>query len=329
MRELARSALSRWGLENAELTLLAVRENAVFRVTGDNHRYALRVHRPGYHSNGALESELRWLEALSQANIEVPAVVPTRKGELFALASAPAMPRPAQIDLLEWVEGRQLGAVQAEAGNDLQWVRRTWRKLGELVARVHNHAARWQPPAGFVRHAWDETGLAGAQPVWGRFWELPSLRREQRTLLIRARDRIYLELAALPKTAASYSLIHADLVPENVLVDGEHLRLIDFDDAGFGWHLFDLVTALYSIAAEPYFDQAQEALIAGYRSGRSLDDSQLELLPLFFLVRNLTDVAWMHTRPETGTARQSTHALVESACTLAKNYLDGVPRSNA
>jgi Ser/Thr protein kinase RdoA (MazF antagonist) len=115
-------------------------------------------------------------------------------------------------------------------------------------------------------------------------------------------------------------MIHGDLLPENVLVDGEHLRLIDFDDAGFGWHLFELVTLLYSAVNEPWFEPAREALIAGYRSRRPLDDSMRERLPLFFLVRSLTDVAWVHTRPETETARQST-SLVDSACELAEDYL--------
>jgi Ser/Thr protein kinase RdoA (MazF antagonist) len=320
MEELARSALHHWNLDSAELTLLAYRENAVFRVTGKDRRYALRVHRPGYHSDSALRSELQWLQALSAGEIEVPTVVPTRTGELFAAGTVDGIPDPVQFDLFEWIDGQQLGDVQAEAGGDPQWIGDTWHKLGALIAGLHNHSAVWQAPAGFVRHAWDENGLAGAEPLWGRFWELPSLSAGQRTLLCRARDRVYRDLAALSKAPASYSMIHGDLLPENVLVDGEHLRLIDFDDAGFGWHLFELVTLLYSAVNEPWFEPAREALIAGYRSRRPLDDSMRERLPLFFLVRSLTDVAWVHTRPETETARQST-SLVDSACELAEDYL--------
>jgi Ser/Thr protein kinase RdoA (MazF antagonist) len=49
---LARNALRSWGLEAQELALLKYRENAVFRVTaGDGRRYAIRVHRAGYHSD--------------------------------------------------------------------------------------------------------------------------------------------------------------------------------------------------------------------------------------------------------------------------------------
>ncbi len=44
------------------------------------------------------------------------------------------------------------------------------------------------------------------------------------------------------------------------MVDGGSLRLIDFDDAGFGWHLFGLVTALFFLCDEDYFDSAEAAL---------------------------------------------------------------------
>ena len=33
-----------------------------------------------------------------------------------------------------------------------------------------------------------------------------------------------------------------DLVRENVMVDGDKLQLIDFDDGGFGFNLYDLAT---------------------------------------------------------------------------------------
>lgn len=321
MREVARSALPHWGLDPAGLAFLSCRENAVFSVTAEDRRYALRVHRPGYQSDSALRSELQWLRALSAAGIEVPAVVPTRTGELFAAGSAAGVPGPVHVDLFAWIEGQELGCALAEAADDPHRIRAAWHELGALAAGLHNQSAAWQPPPGFFRHAWDENGLAGAQPLWGRFWELPSLDREQRNLLAGARDRVHRDLAALPKSPAWYGLIHGDLMPENVLVDGERMRLIDFDDAGFGWHLFELVTPLYTVAEEPWFEDAREALIAGYRSKRALDDAVLELLPLFFLARALTDVAWVHTRPETETARTSTATLVQSACALAEDYL--------
>lgn len=322
MAAVARAALPYWDLAGAELGLLKFRENAVYKVSAGDEKFALRVHRSGYHSDRSLRSELQWMRALAEAGIEVPAIVPTRTNEPFAVIAMGDSGRR-QVDLFEWIEGRQLGSVEGGIPGDPQAIRDTYRTMGVLAARLHNQSAAWTPPAGFIRHAWDHEGLAGEQPLWGRFWELPSLTGEQRTLLSRARQRVYRELSRLPRTPGSYSMIHADFAPENLLVDDRHVRLIDFDDAGFGWHLFELVTSLYFVLDEPWFDEAREALIEGYRSHRPLDARELERLPLFFLARSFTYLGWVHTRPGTETARELTPMLVEIACKLAESYLRG------
>lgn len=322
MRGIARAALRRWRLEGAGLDLLKHRENAVFRVAVGEERYALRVHRPGYHSDAALASELQWMEALRAAGVDVPRIVPTTSGEPFALESAPGLPSPVQVDLFEWIEGRPLGSVEggvaAEGG-----VRPLYRALGALAAALHDQAEAWHPPPSFVRHAWDENGLAGERPLWGSFLDLPELTLAERRLLAAARTRVHGELGTLPKAGGGYGLIHADFTPENVLVEGGRLRLIDFDDAGWGWHLFELVTPLFFLMEDPCFDEARDALVDGYRARRRLDDEQLARLPLFFLARAFTYLGWVHTRRETATARELTPMLVAAACRLAAEYLRG------
>ncbi len=119
-----------------------------------------------------------------------------------------------------------------------------------------------------------------------------------------------------------YSMIHADSASENILVDADGVRLIDFDDAGFGRHLVELVTSLFFIAGEDYFDQALDALIKGYRRHRQLGDEDLDLLPLFFVARSFTYVGWAHTRSETDTAKELTPMILQAACELTEEYLE-------
>jgi len=320
LEQAARDALPRWNIEDASLELIKHRENAVFRVDYDGTSAALRLHRHGYHSDNELRSELQWMQALSDAGVMVPNVIPAASGEPFIGYSAEGLPGEIQIDLFEWIDGEQLGSVEAGVTDETE-VEATYRALGELAARVHNQADSWQLPQGFVRHAWDADGLAGENPFWGQFWKLSAASKSEADLLVRGRDRVYAELSQIPKSAANYSMIHADFAPENVMVDGDDVRLIDFDDAGFGWHLFELATSLYFILDEPYFDQAQDALIAGYRAHRQLSDKELKLLPLHFLARGFTYLGWVHTRHETETARELTPMLLSSACELAENYL--------
>ncbi len=317
----ARDALEQWDLEGAGLTLIKHRENAVFRVERDGAAIgALRLHRHGYHTDAALESEIRWMQALKDAGIDVPIVMPARSGELFVRYSGDGLPGEIQIDLFEWIEGEQLGSVEEGIADEAS-VAHIFGAVGELAARVHNQAVGWQPPPGFERHAWDADGLAGERPLWGRFWELGAASPKERGLLERGRDAVLRELGRLAKSAETYSMIHADCVPENVLVDGDRVRLIDFDDAGFGWHLFEIATSLYFIRGEPFYDRAEAAFIEGYRKHRPLADEHLELLPLFFMARGFTYLGWVHTRSETETARELTPMLLEMACELADDYL--------
>jgi Ser/Thr protein kinase RdoA (MazF antagonist) len=320
---LGRGALAAWGIEPAALDLLKYRENAVFRVvTTTGQRFALRIHRAGYHTDAELRSELEWMRALARDGFDVPTLVPTRAGDLFTVAVGPGIPEPRQIDLFEWIEGSQLGSVEGGVAGDPSALTRTFRTVGALAARLHNQATRWQPPAGFTRHAWDTEGLVGEQPFWGRFWELAALSDSERSLVMRAREQVRRELGALERSKRNYGLIHADFAPENLLVDGDRVRLLDFDDAGYGWHLFEIATSLYFHIGEPYFAAIEQATLAGYRSERELPDADVAKLPLFYAARGFTYLGWVHTRQETETARELTPTLVELCCGVATRYLD-------
>lgn len=323
MGELANAALAHWGLQGSTLGLIKYRENAVFKLTTpEGKRFALRIHRHEYHTDAELRSELQWMSALADAGILVPSLVPSTSGEPFIVLKAGGVPEPRQIDLFEWVDGDQLGAVE-ENTQDTQALINAYRTIGSLMARLHNQAVNWTLPNGFTRHSWDVEGLVGEQPFWGPFWQLESLSSEQRALLLEARDAVYRDLAAYhtdPENADRYSMIHADCVAENVMVDGDSVRLIDFDDAGFGWHLFDIATALYFEMDEDHFSSARDALIAGYQENRTLPQAQIDALPLFYLARGFTYLGWVHTRSETQTAKELTPMLVDKACRRANEY---------
>ncbi len=321
MQALALLALREWDLRVARLAPLKVRENAVFRVDlADGGRAVLRVHRPGYHSDEELDSEFLWLRALEAAGIAVPRVIGSRRGRDFEVVQTPAV-GARQVDVFEWIEGSQLGSVETGLEGDAAAIADQYFTIGAIAARMHNQAAGWQPPATFRRHAWDMAGLVGERPFWGRFWELAALTAAQRSLLEQTRARIAGGLAVCGMRSDRYGLIHADLVPENLLVDGDRVRVIDFDDAGFGWHLFELATSLYFISADEGYPTARAALIRGYRSLRALPDEQLEWLPLFLAARGTTYLGWVHTRQESDTARELTPFLIERACAAAEEYL--------
>ena len=323
MQTLALTALRAWDLQVATLAPIKVRENAVFRVDlAGGGRAVLRVHRCGYHSDDELDSEFVWMRALEAAGIPVPRVIRSRSGRDFEVVATPAGNDARQIDVFEWIDGRQLGSVESGVSGDGAAIAEQYHTIGAIAARMHNHTAGWRQPVGFRRHAWDAAGLVGEQPFWGRFWELAALTAAQRSLMLRTRAKIAGELAAYGMNPDRYGLIHADLVPENLLIDGRRVQVIDFDDAGFGWHLFELATSLYFITGDGIYETAREALIQGYRSERAMSDETLERLPLFLAARGTTYLGWVHTRQGSETARELTPFLVERACAVAEEYLE-------
>jgi Ser/Thr protein kinase RdoA (MazF antagonist) len=173
--------------------------------------------------------------------------------------------------------------------------RAAYRALGQAMANLHLKSDDWTPPPHFSRHAWDLDGLLGEAPLWGRFWENPRLTPAEAALMTQARDKARDQLAAL--SAPDYGLIHADLVQENVLIgpamDEGGPHLIDFDDGGWGYRLFDMATVLNFILREPDPEPLQAAFTQGYLSTRTID---LTALPLFQTLRALTYVGWIVPR---------------------------------
>jgi len=319
---LASAALRNWGIVDYVPKLLKQRENYVYAVhTTKGTSAVLRVHRQHYHSEASLRSELQWLAHLHEAGLAVPRPIADLRGELLVRQTSDEIPEPRSVDMLSWVPGKVLG----ESGVSLPWptaeLRRIFFALGAAMAELHKTSDDWRVPRGFVRHAWDSEGLLGETPFWGRFWENEALDSGQRDMLRRARSLLRDELARYTEAGGDYGLIHADLIRENVLVSPDSIALIDFDDGGFGWRLFDLATALIRNRAEPSYALIETALIDGYRSCRNLTDADLEKLPMFMLLRSCTYLGWIRTRSDVPGGREKTQRFIAECCALTEDYL--------
>ncbi len=291
-------ALRQWDLGPAAVEPVSHSENIVYRVDlDDGQKFVLRMHRPGYHSYEGLVSEQLWTAALRKADIDVPVPRPTGAGNPYAEIAVNGETR--FVGLLEWVNGTTMESLMASSGDDAQRVTQ-FSALGRLLARLHEQAGTWQPPAGFSRHALDAGGLMGETPFWGPFWRASSLSSQQQKYFSRLRSRIYTLLTDLPTESSDYSMIHADLHPGNVVVQGDRLHVIDFDDAAFGWHAYDFAVALKDYQEDRAFGTYQAALVQGYRMHRDLSDDTLALIPLFLLIRALNTIGWADARPELG-----------------------------
>ena len=306
----ATNALHHWGVEQAKITLIAARENAVYRVDHGPDRYALRLHREGYRTDSALAAELDWMAMLNRAGLSVPAPIASVDGKFLQNVD------DVQVDMLTWLKGNTLD--EALPDMDAMGRETVFHRLGYDMARMHNAIDTWPKAESCDRPAWDVSGLLGKAPLWDRFWDNPALTPNQKTRMSAFRDRAAKHLRTLAPTL-DYGLIHADLVPANVMVSGDRLHLIDFDDGGFGFRLFEVATALLKHRVAPDYPAIHAALISGYTVLRPLDTTHL---PLFLALRAATYVGWNISRASEDATGARNARFIAQADALIGSFMD-------
>ena len=305
----AEKALTFWGLDGATVILVAARENTVFCVNHDQHYYALRLHRKGYRTNSELLAELDWMAMLDRAGLSVPTPIAGLDGSHLQIVDE------VQADVLTWLHGQTLDAALPKKD---QTTRKTlFRQIGYDMARMHNAIDSWPQSVHCDRPAWNSEGLLGDTPLWDRFWENAALSTEQKTQFVAFREYAVDKLTTIAPTL-DYGLIHADLVPANILVSTDTLHFIDFDDGGFGFRLFEVATALIKHKVASDYNALSEALIDGYKSLRPLD---VKHLPFFLALRAATYVGWNISRSaEDVTGKRNTRFVVQTE-DLIRDYM--------
>ena len=311
-----RAALPRWGLsDGTQLKLLTISENATFRAhdPAGGRDLVFRVHRPGYHSRAEIESELAWLGALGRDGvISTLTPIPQADGALIADIDDDGTIRHAVAFGL--LPGRE----PAE-GEDLP---RWFRELGAINARLHAHAKDWRRPEGFVRKRWDYEAMLGEVRLWGDWRAGLGLDTDGRAVLERTAQVLRDRLDDYGTGEDRFGLVHADMRVANLLVEGDDLSVIDFDDCGFSWFLYDFAAAISFIEHEPYIPQLQAAWVEGYRSVAPLSDEECAILPVFIMLRRMLLTAWIASHSETPTAQAMGEAYTQGTVTLARAFLE-------
>lgn len=311
-RAMALSALAHWGGVVEPPRLVCRRENVVFeaRLRSGQH-VALRLHRPGYQSRAAVEAELEWCEALAARGFATPRPVRAMNGRLTAHLERRS------VSCVTWLEGAPIGAGDIPLSQDPDTVDAQGRALGRLLAQLHNLTDEGASPARFEREDWNAEALLGERPLWGPFWENPTLTPDETTLLLAAREKA----RAVLQIVQDYGPIHADVLRENVLSGPEGYALIDFDDCGNGYRLYDLGTALVQAVGDPMLGRLAKALLVGYTSLRPVPAGQLALVPAFVALRSFASAGWVMTRVAPDDPRMRAYA--GRAVLMARHLLAG------
>lgn len=313
--EIAAAALPAYGLDPAtsDVRLLSLSENGTYLVRGSGRELVLRVHRPGYQTPASIASELTWMDLLrEERGVPTPSVVTAVDGRRVVTLARPDGPR-------------HTVAFTLVPGDTAEDAARTLpvSELGRVTARMHAHTASWAPPTGFTRFHWDLEACLGDDARWGAWSDGPGIREADRRVVARAADRVRSRLAAYGRGSDRYGLIHADLRLANLMIDDAgHLTVIDFDDCGFGWFLYDLATVVSWLEHDDASPATVDAWLEGYLAERPLSATDLAMVPTFVMLRRLMLTAWLGTHPASPPALELGSTFGAGTGDLARRYLD-------
>ena len=303
------------------VSLINHSENLTYRLDEPSGpKSVLRVHRLGYQSHSNILSEIMWMDALRRdADIETPHAMAGPDGQLVQEIQVLGA-RKRWCVRFQWIEGET-----PEETDQFEELIEPFGQLGEVTARLHQHARKWTPPDNFVRQRWDDQGTIGKNPIWGRFIEGPALSSGDKQLLNDCADAVRMRLRRFGQAPDRFGLIHADMRLANLMFHEGNIQVIDFDDCGSGWFLYDLGTALSFMEDRPDVPELVAAWVRGYRKVLALSEEEEDVIPTFIVLRRLTLLGWAASRGKTGgLAQELGEPFSRGTCMLAKQYLQEV-----
>ncbi len=319
VEQLARHALPLFGLRpDSTVSLLNYSENATYLIRPPagtvGEARVLRINRPGYHPRAFIATELSWVNALKRDTPIITAEpLPGLDGEFVQHVWHPAVPEPRHCVLMTFVEGTEPDDSNRLAAFEL---------LGGVTAQLHLHAAAWRPPHPIQRERWDFDAMVGERPLWGRWQDGLGLKPVKKLHLARLLPVLRRRVEAIGYSRARFGLVHADLRASNLLVHQDQVAVIDFDDCGFSWFIYDLAAALSFIETHPDLPAYIDAWLTGYTRHRRLSARELAEIPTFIMLRRLLLVAWIGSHADTAQAQAMGPQFTDDTCELAEAYLN-------
>ncbi len=302
------------GQAQARPRLINLTENHTFLLSGPQGRKTvLRVHRPGYHTRQAIASELHWMMALrADAGMQTPRPLQGGNGEMIQTLSLSGGERRFAV-LFAFEEGRQ-----PDEEEDLEgW----FEQLGRLAARCHSHACNWVPPADFSRLTWDADTILQTDAHWGDWRRAPGVSGSLARILDEAQKILHARLESYGKRRDNFGIIHADMRLANLLVHEGQVKLIDFDDCGFGWFAYDFAAAISFFEDSPRVPGLFSNWLKGYRKERALEGEDVEIMSSMVMLRRFALLAWVGSHSETDLASDQSADFARVTAELARRYV--------
>lgn len=317
---LALDALKKYGLENTcQARLLQISENITYLIENKESlakEAVLRISRPGYHTLAELDAELEWLKEIKNYTpLVVADPIRGKNGFYVQVISSWMIDSTYACVMYEFLEGA------APDEEDQGEIIKHFMTLGETTAYLHRQAKMWKYAGSLNRFTWDYESMIGEKGKWGSWQAAVDLTPEVRGLLERTSQVIKRRLSSYGMAKEKFGLIHADLRLANLLVEGEQIKVIDFDDCGFGWFMHDLAASVSFIETKPITPDLIAAWLEGYTQVERLRQEDISEVDTFVMQRRLQLLAWIASHFDSDPVQELSIGFTEGTAVLAERYL--------
>jgi len=257
--DVARSALTVWGMPDAELTLLSDANNTVYRVQKPDGAALLRVHRPHQKSRRWIETELRLLDHLSGAGLTVPRPLV----EVLTVECEDGTPR--LCTLLSWVDGATKPAPD--------WYALIATHAGTLLGQIQAAARDFTFSPDLDRPRLDAETLFSQSTQYALDAEGAALLAPYAEIFTRIRAQSAAAFEGLTALGVAPQVIHGDYRPANLLWTRLTPAAVDFDDCAWGNPAYDMATLWLFLRPTPRYEQLKVYAARAWCESAGIEES--------------------------------------------------------
>jgi Ser/Thr protein kinase RdoA (MazF antagonist) len=237
VQELVPGILRQYGVEPKQIKNVNHSFNSSFKITTSNgDDLALRINLGSGKSSNEVLAEMQWLEALSlDGSVTSPEPIRTTNGELLTSTNFEPLNAETTAVLFKWIAGEEVGD---------EPTREQLFELGENMARLQVFAKDLKFRGEASLPEVNRTLMNSNDSLTGGKPDLMSDKLYGDVLKgLELADQVYRRISQDKELLP----IHADLHMGNVIQTKDKLAIIDFDDAGLGLPIQDLVISTYYI----------------------------------------------------------------------------------
>lgn len=280
LRRLALTALEQYDLNWTRTRLVTNDVNGIFLVETPTEKWILRVTLPeGGHTPDHVAAEMEWLATLAKdTTISVPKPLRARNGAYLVEASTAGVPEPRLCEIFSWVPGTDL----ANHFN-LENISR----LGELSARLHEHARSYKPSPQLELLAFDRVFYFPEPVILFNKNSRDFINPGQNQLFREWIERAQKAIDQLKASGEPMRIVHGDLHQWNVRYSKGILSPIDFEDLMLAWPVQDIAISQYYFQDEPGFPEMRASFQRGYERVNPWPEKERGEIDAFIAARGI------------------------------------------